>query len=113
MNVSDIIIEKQGGINMSESDEELAKVSGGSDRETTVMVKVFFSDCVPFSGDVSIKPYLNGTLLTNQARIVDASCDYVNVMIQGRGIALLAVKINNIAVKNYVVDFDKGTYSQS
>ena len=93
-------------------EKELEKVSGGSDREKTIMVKVLISDCGPFAGEVSIKPYLDGILLSNQEQKVDGSCDYINVLIRGRGLAMLAVMINDKVVKNYDIDFDRGSYSQ-
>ena len=94
------------------NEKELKEVAGGSDRERSIMVKVIISDCGPFAGEVSIKPYLDGILLSDQEQKVDGSCDNVNVLTRGRGLAMLAVIIDDKAVKNYVIDFDKGSYFQ-
>ena len=93
--------------------DELIHVTGGTNREKSVVVKVVISDCGPFSRDVSITPYLDGVLLSNQVKTVDESLEYVNISIRGTGLALLTVKINNVAVKSYTINFDKGTYSQN
>lgn len=44
---------------------------------------------------------------------VDGSRSEVNILTRGVGLALLAVVINDKAVKSYTVNFDKGSYSQT
>ena len=94
------------------SEDELIHVTGGTNREKTIVVKVTIIDCGPYEGEVSIAPYLNGTLLSNQVKKVDESFEYVNILVKGTGLATLTVKINNKAIKNYTINFDKGNYSQ-
>lgn len=94
------------------NEKELEEIAGGSGRDRTVIVRVIISDCGTFTGNVSIKPFLNGVLLSDQEQEVDASYDFVNILTRGVGLAMLTVIINDKAVKSYDIDFERGSYHQ-
>ena len=92
-------------------EKQLEKVTGGTSRESTIIVVVDYSNDKRFNDDVTIKPYLNGELIRSQVRTVDCSVTRVNLNVSGRGTAKLKVKINNDIVKLYDLNFDAGTYT--
>ena len=66
-----------------------------------------------FSSNVTIKPYLDGQLQSNQIKIVDASAiPFVYLTFNGSGMMDLKVKIEDTVVIGYVLDFDKKSYNR-
>lgn len=94
------------------ANEDLTNVAGGSRREHTVIVTVDYSNDTKFTGDVSIKAYLNGEFLSDQEKSIDCSVTVFTINVKGQGIGSLKVKINNLLIKEYDVNFDEGTYTQ-
>lgn len=93
-------------------DEELKNVAGGSGRsEVIVTVEVFFPEGL--CGDVTVKPFLEGELLSSSITTVDAMVKMVKIPVRGKsGSKTLEVKLNNTIIMNYVVNFDNGTYTE-
>ena len=92
-------------------DNELEKVTGGSDREITVTIEV---PMPPLSGpNNTMEVYIDGQFNGAFSRGVDESLEIAKIEIKGKtGTKSVQVNINSFAYKSYVVDFESGTYSE-
>lgn len=94
-------------------EKQLESVSGGYSEKGKVIVNVDYSNEKIFTNDITIKPYLDGVLLSAMIKTVDYTITNVNITVHGtRGISSLKVKINDEIIKYYEIDFDKASYRE-
>ena len=92
-------------------EKQLEKVAGGS-TESQITLILDLSQEKLLSGDITIKPYVNGELKTSMIKVVDESVTSVSFVFKGRGKVEVKFKINEDIFKYYELDFDAGISTQ-
>ena len=92
-------------------DNELEKVAGGNSGEITVTIEV---PMPPLYGpNNTMEVYIDGQFNAAFSRGIDECLEKAKIEVKGKtGTKSIRVKINGIVYKDYVVDFESGTYSE-
>ena len=92
-------------------DNELEKVAGGNSGEITVIIEV---PMPPLYGpNNTMEVYIDGQFNAAFSRGVDECLEKAKIEVKGKtGTKSIRIKINGIVYKDYVVDFESGTYSE-